>query len=245
MQFAQQVLHKVNKQIEDLQYKGLKIVQDKDSYCFTSDSVLLANFFNANSGDNVVELCSGSGVISILASKKTNASNFYCFEIQSNLANLCEESLKINNIANIKVYNTDLFNAPQIMQGTRVDVVVVNPPYYTDNTYSKNNSVSVATHERSTNLQTIAEVAGKLLKFGGKFYMVHIASRFAEICYHLVNNKLQPKQAIFIKPNNNKQYNIVLIQATKGAKAGLTIKDLVITDNNLTSQQLQMLFDKK
>ena len=61
------------KQLEDLGCNGLKILQDTNQYRFTSDSVLLANFFNAKKDDNVVELCSGSGVISILGTAKTNA----------------------------------------------------------------------------------------------------------------------------------------------------------------------------
>ena len=74
------------KQLEDLGCNGLKILQDTNQYRFTSDSVLLANFFNAKKDDNVGELCSGSGVISILGTAKTNAKHFYCFEIQPQLA---------------------------------------------------------------------------------------------------------------------------------------------------------------
>ena len=64
------------KKIEDLGCCGLVIVQDKDGYNFTSDAVLLANYFKAKSADIVVELCSGSGVISILGTKKNQCQAF-------------------------------------------------------------------------------------------------------------------------------------------------------------------------
>lgn len=235
------------KQLEDLGCNGLKILQDTNQYRFTSDSVLLANFFNAKKDDNVVELCSGSGVISILGTAKTNAKHFYCFEIQPQLAEMCKESVKINNLTNITVYNTDLKNAPQIMQGIRTDVVIVNPPYYTNASTSKAMQIDIATHERTTNLQEIANTSAKLLKHGGKFYMVHIAERFAEICYALIQNNLQPKQVTFVKPTPNKPYSVVLVQATKGAKVGVKFSELLLADadGNPTKQVLKMYNNSK
>lgn len=235
------------KQLEDLGCNGLKILQDTNQYRFTSDSVLLANFFNAKKDDNVVELCSGSGVISILGTAKTNAKHFYCFEIQPKLAEMCKESVKINNLTNITVYNTDLKNAPQIMQGIRTDVVIVNPPYYTNASTSKAMQIDIATHERTTNLQEIASTSAKLLKHGGKFYMVHIAERFAEICHALIQNNIQPKQVTFVRPTPNKPYSVVLVQATKGAKVGVKFNELLLADTNgnPTAQVLKMYNNSK
>ena len=237
----------MTRRIEDLQCGNLKILQDDNGYCFSSDSVLLANFFKAKKGDRVVELCSGSGVISILGTAKTSAEHFDCFEIQSELAQMCKESVKINNLTNITVHNTDLKNAPEILKGQRVDVVVVNPPYYTNLSKSVSEQIDIATHERTTSLSQIASTSGKLLKHGGKLYMVHIAERFAEICYELIKNNLQPKQVVLVRPTPNKNYSVVLIEATKGAKVGLKFDELLLANEhgNPTEQINQMYNNKK
>ncbi len=219
------------KRIEDLQCGGLVIVQDKQSYNFTSDAVLLANYFKANAGDNVVELCSGSGVISILGTKKTSAKHFYCFEIQEALYKDCLESINLNKITNMDVYNADLKDAPQILKDTRVDVVVVNPPYFTSTKKSQNKIVAAATHEIYTTLEDICKIAGKLLKYGGKLYMVHTASRLAEICHTLIENNLEPKEIVLVKPTASKDANVILITATKGGKVGLNISEMISTTN--------------
>lgn len=233
MQFVQLRHPKVSRTIEDLYCNNLKILQDDQEYRFTSDSVLLANFFKARKGDRVVELCSGSGVISILGTAKTNAAQFDLFEIQPNLAKMCKESIKINNLTNIFVHNCDLSKATEILDGQRIDVVVVNPPYYKEDTKSSGENIDIATHERTTTLKQIAKTAGELLKFGGNFYMVHVASRLAEICYELIQNDLQPKKIVLIKPTKTKPVNVVLIQATKGAKVGVKIDQLVATTFSL------------
>ncbi|MBQ8468322.1 MAG: methyltransferase [Clostridia bacterium] len=215
----------MNRTIEDLQCGGLVIVQDKDLYRFTSDSVLLANFFKAKAGETVVELCSGSSVISILGTKKTRAKQFYCFELQKEMCELAEESIKLNNIKNISVIEADLSDAYKILN-RKVDVVVVNPPYYQTGKPSDNPVVAKATHELSTNLAKIAKSAGELLKFGGKLFMVHLAERFADVCYQLIANDIQPKQAVFVYPTKDKQPNVVLIEAIKNGKSGIKIKNI-------------------
>ena len=56
---------KENEQFEDLEIGGLKIIQSKSGYRFTSDAVILANFVRALPNQKIVDLGSGSGVIGI------------------------------------------------------------------------------------------------------------------------------------------------------------------------------------
>ena len=51
--------------LEDLCLNGLKIYQDSDLYCFTSDAVLLSKFARVKKGDKVADFCSGSGIVGI------------------------------------------------------------------------------------------------------------------------------------------------------------------------------------
>ena len=48
---------------EDMQMDGLKIVQDKRLYRFTSDSVLLSKFATAKKNEKVADFCAGSGIV--------------------------------------------------------------------------------------------------------------------------------------------------------------------------------------
>ena len=65
---------KDNERIDDLEYKNLRIIQDKDGFCFGIDSVLLSDFAkNIRNGAKVIDLGTGTGIISILLSEKTHA----------------------------------------------------------------------------------------------------------------------------------------------------------------------------
>ncbi len=74
--------------VDDLQYKGLKLIQDPNNFCFGIDAVLLANYAKAFAGDKVVDLCTGSGVIPILMSGKTAATELIGAEIHEPTAEM-------------------------------------------------------------------------------------------------------------------------------------------------------------
>ena len=115
--------------IEDLQCKGLKIIQNKNLYTFTSDSVVLANFIQTKKKDICVEIGSGCGVISILLSAKSKFEKVYSFELQSKMAELLEKNVCLNNLKDkIVAINDDVENFKNYIEAEKVDVVFSNPP---------------------------------------------------------------------------------------------------------------------
>ena len=58
--------------IDDLEFKNLKIIQDTNGFCFGIDSVLLSDYAkNIKKGSKVIDLGTGTGIISILLCGKT------------------------------------------------------------------------------------------------------------------------------------------------------------------------------
>ena len=84
--------------IEDLQCAGLKIIARRGGFRYGTDSVLLANYVKANRGDNIVELCSGTGAVSILLSAKTQARLITGIEIQKGAVDSASRSAALNAI---------------------------------------------------------------------------------------------------------------------------------------------------
>ena len=61
-----------NERIDDLEFKNLKIIQNKDGFCFGIDSVLLSDFAkNIKKDSMVLDLGTGTGIIPILLCGKT------------------------------------------------------------------------------------------------------------------------------------------------------------------------------
>ncbi|MGL4790025.1 MAG: tRNA1(Val) (adenine(37)-N6)-methyltransferase, partial [Anaerotignaceae bacterium] len=77
---------------------------------------------------------------------------------------------------------------------------------------------AIARHEILVTLEDIVKGASRLLKFGGRFYMVHRPHRLADIMCLLRENKLEPKKIRFVHPYVNKEPNMVLVEATRSGK---------------------------
>lgn len=244
----QNSLLKPDETLDDLEFNDLKLIQNKNGYKFSTDSVLLANFGKAKRNDVYVDLCSGSGVVAILFLCKNGLQKGYAVEIQKSLADRAERSIKVNNLSDkIQVINDDLKNSVKIFGSESVDIITINPPYNETGDTSEKDEIAMATHELATNLETIAQVSSQILKFGGKIYMVHRSDRLASIMYELKKYKLEPKVLRVVYPKKDKAPNLVLIEAKKGAKPGLIIQSPLILNNDDGSEteELKKIYCRK
>ena len=219
--------------LDDLQINNLKIYQDDTLYNFTTDAVLLANFVNFNAKSVVVDLCSGNGVVGILASSKNHYKKIYLVEIQENLANLCKKSVEFNNLENFEVINDDLKNIKNYIVNGSCDIVMVNPPYrkQSEHKISKNSHLNICNYEIKTNLEEIIKQSNYLLKFGGKLFMVNDINRLEETIVLLNKYNFKTKILQIVNPNTKKPANVFLLQATKNGKSGIKVPPNIILND--------------
>ena len=88
------------KGVDDLDLNGLKIIQDPNMFCFGMDAVLLSHFAKARPGERVVDLGTGTGVIPILMSGRSEDTYFYGVEIQAPMADMARRSVLLNSLEN-------------------------------------------------------------------------------------------------------------------------------------------------
>ena len=186
-----------DERIDDLEYKGLKIIQNKNGFCFGIDSVLLSDFAkNIKKNAKVIDIGTGTGIISILLSKKTELSKIYGVEIQEEVANMAQRSVQLNNLQDkIEIINSNIKNIFDILNQNDFDAIVTNPPYMKVNTGAINEEKKklISRHEVECTLEDIIKISYKLLKSNGEFYMVHRAERIVDILFYLRQYKLEPK----------------------------------------------------
>jgi len=207
---------------------------------------LLANFAKVRSNDIYVDFCTGSGVVAILASYKNKVKKTYAVELQQQMADMAKRSVIYNNLQ-IEIINDDLKNMPKVLGYESVDVITVNPPYNPVGLTSENNEIAIATHEIKTNLSIIVETASKVLKYGGKLYMVHRSDRLADILFELKKYNLEPKVLRVVYPKISKEPNLVLIEAKKGAKSGLKILNPLVlcNEDGTETEELKQIYCRK
>ena len=139
---------------------------------------------------------------------------------------LMEKSVKLNGLEDIVIpVNKRLEEASDMLGRGFADVIVCNPPYIQkENAVHRDITVkNVAVNELLTSFENVVESAEKLLKFGGKFYLVHRVDRLVDIMATLRKYKLEPKKLNIIYPKENFEPVVFLLEAHKGGKAGLRV----------------------
>lgn len=225
-----------NERIDDLEFKNLKIIQNAKGFCFGIDSVLLSDFAKGiKKNSTVVDIGTGTGIISILLSAKIDIKKIYGVEIQEDVANMAKRSVELNHLEDkIEIINTNIKNIFDFLEPNKIDSIVTNPPYMKLNTGAQNEERKklISRHEVECTLEDIIQVSYKLLKSNGEFYMVHRAERIVDILYYLRQYKLEPKVLRFIQSSVGKEPNLVLIKAVKNAGYQLTLEKPLIIYNN-------------
>ncbi|MDD4569875.1 MAG: tRNA1(Val) (adenine(37)-N6)-methyltransferase [Tepidanaerobacteraceae bacterium] len=233
--------------IDDLLCNGLKIIQHQNSYRFAIDAVLLANFTKAGKKDKIIDLGTGSGVIALLLSAKTDAKEITGIEIAQEAFDRAARSVKMNQLQErVKIVHGDLKEAVKIFGQESFSVVVTNPPYMTlkEGKISPNPDVALARHEVASTLQDVVKAARQLLTFGGRFYMVYRTVRIADAIHVMKVRGLEPKILCFIHPRAGKSPNLFLIMAQKGASPGVKILPplVVYNDDRSYTQEINEIY---
>ena len=238
---------KDNERIDDLEFKNLKIIQNKDGFCFGIDSILLTDFAkNIKQNSKIIDLGTGTGIIPILLYGKTKNTKFVGVEIQPEVAEMADRSVKLNLLEdNIEILNTSILELSKKYNRGSFDVVTTNPPYKKINTgvINENNKKLISRHEITASLEDFIRTASFLLKDLGEFYMVHRPDRLVDIFYEMRKNKIEPKKIKFIYPNKNKKTNLVLIKGIKNGKQFLEFENNLYVyneDGNYTDEILKI-----
>lgn len=205
--------------LDDLQINGLYIIQKTDGFCYGTDAVLLSSFANVKKGSRVMDLCTGTGIIPLLLSAKTQAVEICGIEIIPAVAKMAKRSILYNKIDYIKIKEGNVCDASNIYGYEVFDTVTCNPPYERVGGGIKNpdDIKACARHEIFCSLDDVVSQSSKILKYGGNLSMVHRANRIADVLCSMRKFKIEPKRLQMVAPYLGKEPNLILIEGIKGA----------------------------
>ena len=205
--------------IDSILSGALTVVQPRDGYRFSIDSILLGRFVRGHGRDRVLELGAGCGVISVMIAALWRPREVVAIEIQPDLAAIAARNAALNRLDSIRVINADL-RARRIdgLAPASCDLVVANPPYRALRTgrVSPNPGRRIARDESAATLAEFVAAAKRFAANGAKAAFVFDASRSAELLRCLAANSLEPKRIRFVHPRADAPATTILVEARKG-----------------------------
>lgn len=216
-----------DERVDELHRNNYKIIQNPKKFCFGMDAVLLSGFAKVLPKEIALDMGTGTGIIPILLEAKTEGKHFTGLEIQEESADMARRSVALNKLDNkVDIVTGDIKEASAVFGLASFDVVTCNPPYMNHNhgIVNPGEAKAIARHELLCTIEDVIREASRVLKPGGRFYLVHRPFRLVEIMNKLTEYKLEPKRMKLVHPFVDKEPNMVLLECMKGAKSMIKVE---------------------
>ena len=208
-----------------------------DSYRFTTDTILLADFSLPPGAKKCADLGTGCGTIPLLWLKNNPNLKVSAVELQPGACALIEKSRAHNGLEqSLDILNCDLNDLKGRLPLGAFDVVACNPPYKQGGTGIKNpeQATLIARHEAECTLDDVCRAASALLQFGGRLCICQRPERLADAMEAMRRYSVEPKRLRLVQQRKTKAPKLFLLEGRKGGKRGYmdVLPTLFIEDEN-------------
>ncbi|MFA5516375.1 MAG: tRNA1(Val) (adenine(37)-N6)-methyltransferase [Desulfuromonadales bacterium] len=212
---------------EELTAAGLKIIQPAAGYRYSLDPFLLCDFVKIPSQAQIADLGTGSGIIPLLLSVRAKDAQIVGVELQSPVADRARRSVELNALSGrLRVMQGDVREIKALLPPQSFDVVLANPPF---REVGRGRVAPVAErkearHELAGGMDDFIRAGFFLLKDGGRFCMVFLAERLAELLAAMRRERLEPKRLRCVHAREGEGARLVLVEGRKRGGPGLAIE---------------------
>ncbi|MCY4488781.1 MAG: tRNA1(Val) (adenine(37)-N6)-methyltransferase [Deltaproteobacteria bacterium] len=201
------------------------VVQRRDGYRFSLDSLLLARFVQVQ-GVRVVDLGAGNGVVALSLAVLHDGVEVVGVELQEAMVERARRAVDLNGLRErVRVVTGDVRALDKEMVSKRFDVAVCNPPYRPPRSGRVNPDAErlLARHEVEGGLADFVRAGASLLRHRGRMCMVYPAERAVELFAVMRGHGLEPRRVRFVHSFADAPATLVLAEGVKGARTGLTV----------------------
>jgi tRNA1Val (adenine37-N6)-methyltransferase len=151
-------------------FKQFTVIQEKSAFKVGTDGVLLGASAKVSDKDKVLDIGTGTGLISLMIAQRCDAEIFAIEPDQQSYTEASENVHKSKWSSRIKVINTNLQNYfPEEM---KFDLIVSNPPYFTDSLKNPDPRKSGTRHTDSLTSTELLYGTSRLLESNGIFQVI-------------------------------------------------------------------------
>ncbi|MDC3257802.1 methyltransferase [Flavobacteriales bacterium] len=207
-------------------FKKFSIVQSKSAMKVGTDGVLLGSWVNCLNAKKILDIGTGTGLISLMIAQRNNECNITAVEIDKETSE--EANININNSKwrdRISIINISINN---FITSDKFDCIVSNPPYFPAN-FSKNKR-AIARHTNLLSFQDLIRTTVKLLSSKGIFAVILPKIAEAIFCKTANANKLFLIRICQVKGQKNSDIKRVLLEFSF-EKSSLDSDSLVIEES--------------
>ena len=189
---------------------------------FGSDALLLARFSEPKRAWRAADLCSGCGIVSLEWHDRGHRGPCLGLELQPEASALLAAACAEQGIEHITPVCADLRS---FREGAgSYDLCACNPPYFTAGEQAADRARATARHETDCTLDDVCAAAQRVLRYGGRFTLVHRAERLADVLCAMRSHGIEPKRLRFLAKSPDAAPSLLFVEGKRGGKSGLVIE---------------------
>lgn len=230
---------------EELKPGGLRFAWSDDLFRPGTDTFLLSSLPRLKPGLRVCDLGCGTGLLGMLLLQKEPNISVTGLEIQPEAVALAEKAVKENSLQDRFAVRLEDLRESGLPAGS-FDLTVCNPPYYSlqSGFTSEDAARRKARSEIVCTLAIVCRAAARLTRWGGAFCLVYKPERLTDLLCTLRENALEPKRLRFVSQTMEAAPSLLLLEARRGGKPGLTIETPLVlqTPDGSPSSELERIY---
>lgn len=157
----------------DFQFKEFSINQDRTAMKVGTDGVLLGAWTTIKHNPcSILDIGTGTGLISLQLAQRSNAEIIDALEIDANAFEQAVDNFEKSNWSDrLYCYHASLAEFVEEIDD-KYDLIVSNPPFYTEEYHTKSKSRNTARFTNALSFDELIESAAKLLSKNGVFSVI-------------------------------------------------------------------------
>jgi len=196
-----------------------------------TDAILLGVWTDVSDVKKALDIGSGSGIISLFIAARSEAS-ITAIEIDSDSvieSNSNFESSRFND--RMRALKID-FESYSTSTDSKFDLIVSNPPFFTDDLHSPDERKTRTRHTESLSFRQLCKGVSLILNTNGKFTVVLPYSQYEEFCSVARDNKLYIFKELLIFPRRGAEPNRINIEFRKYKSSSIEKEYFIIREEN-------------
>lgn len=201
-------------------HNGYTLELAEGAFPLSTDSIALAHFAKLPKNAAVLDLGSGCGTLGLLLCAKDSSCKVTGIELDPSAHDMALHNATQNGLEDrLTSICGDIANLPDQVKPGSFSCCISNPPYFSAG--PKSLTVPYARRDDLCTMDALMAAAGRALRYGGDFFLVHRPERLAELCACAAAHKLEAKRLFLLRHRSNGPVTLVLVQCRKGGKPGL------------------------